>query len=89
VVNWFNMFPIPLLWGCPEQGTRPSSPLYLIKFSCISISTSSHTEGKCCRCVVQHQPGTVRAKVFLVCLNLSVECVMELRSRAGSICFPP
>jgi hypothetical protein len=30
-----------------------------------------------------------RARVFPVCLNLSVESVVELRSRTASNCFPP
>ena len=39
--------------------------------------------------MVQHQASTFRPRVLPVCINLSVECVITLRSRTASISFPP
>ena len=41
------------------------------------------------RCAQALAETAFRARVFPVCLNLSVAGVMELRSHAASICFPP
>jgi hypothetical protein len=73
-----------------ERGERGMRGIRLLRGSSAQILyLIAHRRGKCCRHLVQHQPGTFRARVFRVCHNLSVAGVMELRSRAASICFPP
>jgi hypothetical protein len=76
------------------EGTRPSFAAFIRRKQCRqkerAVSLPHRTQKEMFyRRVVQHQPGTFRARVFPVCLYLSIERVTELRSQATSICFLP
>jgi hypothetical protein len=76
------------------EGTRPSFAVFIRRKQCRkkerAVSLPHRTQKEMFyRRVVQHQPGTFRARVFPVCLYLSIERVTELRSQATSICFLP
>ena len=76
------------------EGTRHSFAAFIRRKQCRqkdrAVSLPHRTQKEMFyRRVVQHQPGTFRARVFPVCLYLSIERVTELRSHAMSICFLP
>ena len=69
---------------CVRNESRPPSALWE---RADSLPDCTRKEG-CCRRLVQHQPSTFRELVFPVCPNLSMECLVGLRSRATTICLP-
>jgi hypothetical protein len=72
-----------------ERGEPEMRALRLLREERADFQPDRLQKERCCRRVVQHWPGTFRTKVFPDRLSPSVECVMELRAHATSICFPP